>query len=72
MPEVPGFHRGEQRASIAGIEDRVVDDLAEEMRTLHPPGTAAAVGFEDEETLAGSDQYEQPTHVPTREPAARA
>src|SRR6185436_1108903 len=49
-------HRREQRAPVARVEHGVIDDVAEEMRALHRPFLAPAVGLEQEETLAGADE----------------
>src|SRR5205085_262299 len=67
VAEVARLHRREQRASVAWIDDGMVDGLAEEMRIAHAPRLSPGVGFEDPETLAGRDGNEQSCQaVPVR------
>src|SRR5436190_19262448 len=55
-PQMSRAHRREQRAPVARVEHGVIDDVAEEMRPLHRPFAAPAVGLEQEKTLAGADE----------------
>ena len=57
--EVPGLHRGEQRAAVARIEHRMVDGLAQEVGTFDAPVPRALAGREDEEALAGACEDEE-------------
>jgi len=54
--EMPGPRGREHRAPIACIGDRVMDDMAEELRPGEPPAVAGKVARERPETLAGGNE----------------
>jgi hypothetical protein len=57
---VAGANCGKDSAPVAGIDDRVIHDLAEEMRALQRPLAPLAIRLEEEEALAGA--YENYKH----------
>jgi hypothetical protein len=55
--EVPGLGRGQQRAAVARVEHQVVDDVAEEVRSVDAPGCAGAVAVQQPGALARGHQH---------------
>src|SRR6185503_4149809 len=50
--EVSGLGRGEERAPVAWIEDQVVDDVPEEVRTVDPPLRPRRIAMKQPGSLA--------------------
>ena len=57
--EVSGRGGGEEGFAIAGIEHQMVDDMAEEVRTVRSPGFALGVAVKNPRALARSHQNQQ-------------
>jgi hypothetical protein len=51
-----GLGREQQRAAVARVEHEVVDDRAQEMRSVDLPGLARGVAAIDESAFARSDE----------------
>ena len=59
--EMAGLRRRQQGAAVAGIEDHVIDDMAEEMRPVGAPGLACGVAVIKPGALARCDHHQHPS-----------
>src|SRR5438552_18803812 len=67
-PEMARPHGTQQRPPVAGVENEMVDDVAEKMRPREGPALARAVRFHEEHALARSDQQSHRSRSGTRGP----
>ncbi len=50
----------QQRFAIAWVEDEVMDDVTEKVRSVHPPGPSGSVALIEPRALARRDEDEHP------------